>query len=143
MSREEQSAFLAEEKQETIWKYSLLVVLHEGGTTENKTMEYVTVRLRHDTNVRKKKTKEECKDKIILKTNKNNSTKLCREMWFPNHSKSSPQGRANIGGCPPGGMSAVGPWPAKVDPSVKFCSSQKHKGFQNKIDFLNGNNSTD
>lgn len=64
MSREEQSAFLAEEKQETIRKYSLLVVLHEGGTTENKTMEYVTVRLRHDTNVRKKKQRKSVRTKL-------------------------------------------------------------------------------
>lgn len=43
MNREEQLTVLAEEKQETILKYSLLVMLSEDSTTKNKTVEYITI----------------------------------------------------------------------------------------------------
>lgn len=55
MNREEQLTVLAEEKQETILKYSLLVMLSEDSTTKNKTVEYITICPRPDINVIKDK----------------------------------------------------------------------------------------
>lgn len=98
MNREEQLAVLAEEKQETILKYSLLVMLSEDSTTKNKTVEYITICPRPDINVIKDKGRVE-RDQHE-KTNKSNSIKLLKEMPVPKSQQISPKQESEHQGMP-------------------------------------------